>query len=104
MPFFQGSISLTNTSTSVVSELNYYGGLNAVVVEDCSSQPGAAQCPPHLQDYPSVNCEVYFDNCDMCRDATAALVMPTIMAFVTQVLQILGDVQRSTGSLYNLFL
>lgn len=94
VPFFQGTISMTNATTKVVSELNYYGGLNAVVVEDCTS---ANTCPPHVQAWPSVDCGTHFENCDQCRDSISDLVVPTIMAFLTQVLQILGDVQRSTG-------
>lgn len=96
MPFLKGSLSITNTTSHMVTHMNYYGGLNAFVVEDCSRHVGSPSCPPHVQDWPSVQCEVYFDNCDKCRDSTAALVMPTIMAFVTQALQILGDIQRST--------
>lgn len=97
IPFFQGTISLTNVSTNVVSELDFYAGLNILVVEGCSDQPGAATCPPHSQSWSSVECEQYFDHCDACRDSSTGSVTTVLIALVTQFLQIGADIQRSTG-------
>lgn len=98
LPFFQGTISLTNTSTNIVSELNFFAGLNIMVVEHCSDQVGAAMCPAHSQAWSSVECEQYFDNCDQCRDSSTGSATTVLIALVTQFLQIGADVQRSTGT------
>lgn len=97
VPFFHGKVALTNTSTSVTSELNFYAGLNILVFEDCSDEVGAAVCPPRSQSWGSVECEQYFNHCDECRDSSTGSVTTVLIALVTQFLQIGCDIQRSTG-------
>ena len=98
LPFFVGTISVTNTTSSNVSELKYYAGLNILVVDSCSTWAGSEPCPPHSQSWESVECDQYFDNCDECSDASLSSVVTVLIALITQFPTLISDLQRSTGN------
>lgn len=92
VPLFQGQF----LHTIPTSESTFFGGLNAFVYSECDV--ASTNCADKSLAWSAFECSTRsFANCDACKDATLALFMPALMAFLTQVLQILGDVQRSTG-------
>ena len=95
VPYFQGVITFTDNVTLASQDVNFYAGLNRLVIDDCNL--GGNVCPPHSQPWSSVNCDTYFDNCNQCADASAGSVSMVIMSFVTQLPQITSDLQRSMG-------
>lgn len=97
LPFFQGVVTLTNEDTGVVSELDFYAGLNIMVIEDCSTGAGTAECPPHSQSWSSLECDKYFEHCDDCADASTRSVVTVLIALITQFFTVMSDLQRSTG-------
>lgn len=98
VPFFQGIITIDRPNGET-SELDYYAGLNRIVIEGCDL--GAA-CPPHSTAWDSVNCDIYFSNCQACADASVGSVTMVIMSFITQIPQCTGDLGRSIGKLHSL--
>jgi hypothetical protein len=101
VPFFKGTISVSVPATPVISDFNFYAGLNRIVVEGCDLGP---YCPPESQSWDAVSCSQYFSNCDECKDASVGSVTMVIMSFITQLPQISSDLGRSMGTSLLLFL
>lgn len=96
VPFMQGTVTIANTSAAVTSSFSYYAGLNSIVVDGCTDGPNRPTCPPHSQLWATVDCGTYLNHCDECVTAASATIVPVIIALVTQLPQIVGDLQRST--------
>jgi hypothetical protein len=96
VPFMQGTITLTNSTSGTASSFDYYAGLNSVVVDGCTGSFKGAACPAHSQLWQTFDCGDLLENCDECGDVASQTIVPVMIALITQLPQIMGDLQRST--------
>lgn len=92
VPWFNGKLILYNASSTV--EVDFYAGLQ-IIVTDCSGNV----CPDHSLEWSAVSCDNYFEPCSDCVSSADSTSTTVLIGFITQFLQMSGNVQRSTGNL-----
>ena len=97
VPFFQGTISFTNSTINEAASLKFYAGLTTLVVADCTDGIGLPTCPPHIQSWTAVSCDQYLKDCSQCASSSVGTVSTVVFSFIGQIAQLATDLHRSTG-------
>ena len=99
LPFFDGTLSITNDDDNSLSKLKFYAGLKIIAFDDCKTGTNSVSCPSDQLNWNDDRCDLYFKNCDSCSDTSLHSTVTILIALITQFFQLMTNLTRSHSKL-----